>query len=41
VDIQAHLLTLKVSEPSRRSAGIKLPDVATLVAKLKHDAKVI
>jgi electron transfer flavoprotein beta subunit len=41
VDIQAHLLTLKVSEPLQRSAGIKVPDVATLVSKLKHDAKVI
>ncbi len=41
VDIKAHLKTLKVSEPPRRSAGIKVPDVATLVSKLKNDAKVI
>ena len=41
VDIKAHLKTLKVSEPSKRSAGIKVPDVATLVAKLKNEAKVI
>ena len=41
VDVKAHLKTLKVSEPSRRSAGIKVPDVATLVSKLKNDAKVI
>ena len=41
VDIKAHLKTLKVSEPPKRSAGIKVPDVATLVAKLKNDAKVI
>ena len=41
VDIQPHLKTLKVSEPPRRSAGIKVPDVATLVSKLKNDAKVI
>ncbi|HEX6704171.1 MAG TPA: electron transfer flavoprotein subunit beta/FixA family protein, partial [Albitalea sp.] len=27
--------------PPKRSAGIKVPDVATLVAKLKNDAKVI
>ncbi len=33
--------TLKVAEPPKRSAGIKVPDVATLVQKLKNDAKVI
>src|SRR6186713_1474169 len=37
VDIKAHLKTLKVSEPPKRSAGIKVPDVATLVAKLKNE----
>jgi electron transfer flavoprotein beta subunit len=41
VDVQARLLTLQVSEPPQRSAGVKVPDVATLVAKLKHEAKVI
>jgi electron transfer flavoprotein beta subunit len=41
VDVKAHLKTLKVSEPPKRSAGIKVPDVATLVAKLKNEAKVI
>ena len=41
VDIKAHLKILKVSEPPKRSAGIKVPDVATLVSKLKNDAKVI
>jgi len=41
VDIKAHLKVLKVSEPPKRSAGIKVADVATLVAKLKNDAKVI
>jgi electron transfer flavoprotein beta subunit len=41
VDIKAHLKTLKVSEPPKRSAGIRVPDVATLVAKLKNEAKVI
>jgi len=40
-DNVAHLKTLKVSEPPKRSAGIKVPDVATLVAKLKNEAKVI
>jgi len=41
VDIKSHLKTLKVSEPPKRSAGVKVPDVATLVAKLKNEAKVI
>jgi electron transfer flavoprotein beta subunit len=41
VDVKAHLKVLKVSEPPKRSAGIKVPDVATLVSKLKNDAKVI
>jgi len=41
VDIASRIKTLKVSEPPKRSAGIKVPDVATLVAKLKNDAKVI
>ncbi|MDP3823176.1 MAG: electron transfer flavoprotein subunit beta/FixA family protein [Burkholderiales bacterium] len=41
IDVKSHLKTLKVSEPPKRSAGIKVPDVATLVSKLKNDAKVI
>ncbi len=41
VDVAPRLTTLKVSEPPKRSAGIKVPDVATLVAKLKNEAKVI
>ena len=41
VDVKPRLKTLKVSEPPKRSAGIKVPDVATLVSKLKNDAKVI
>ena len=41
VDIKPHLKTLKVSEPPKRGAGVKVPDVATLVAKLKTEAKVI
>ena len=32
VDVKAHVKTLKVQEPPQRSAGIKVPDVATLVA---------
>ena len=41
VDVAPRITTLKVSEPPKRSAGIKVPDVATLVSKLKNDAKVI
>jgi electron transfer flavoprotein beta subunit len=41
VEIKPHLKTLKVTEPPKRSAGIKVPDVATLVDKLKNEAKVI
>ncbi len=41
VDVAPRLKTLKVSEPPKRSAGIKVPDVATLVATLKNEAKVI
>ncbi|MBS0453810.1 MAG: electron transfer flavoprotein subunit beta/FixA family protein [Proteobacteria bacterium] len=41
VDVTPRLKTLKVSEPPKRGAGIKVPDVATLVEKLKNEAKVI
>jgi len=41
VDVTPRLKTLKVSEPPKRSAGIKVPDVATLVSKLRLEAKVI
>jgi electron transfer flavoprotein beta subunit len=41
VDITPRLKTLKVVEPPKRGAGVKVPDVATLVAKLKNEAKVI
>lgn len=41
VDVAPRLTTLKVSEPPKRSAGIKVPDVATLVAKLRNEAKVV
>jgi electron transfer flavoprotein beta subunit len=41
VDVTPRLKTLKVSEPPKRSAGIKVPDVATLVDKLKNVSKVI
>jgi electron transfer flavoprotein beta subunit len=41
VDVTPRLRTLKVSEPPARSAGIKVPDVASLVECLKNEAKVI
>jgi len=41
VDVTSRLKSLKVSEPPKRGAGIKVADVAALVDKLKNDAKVI
>ena len=41
VDVTPRLKIIKVSEPPKRSAGVMVPDVATLVAKLKNEAKVI
>ncbi|MDP3031530.1 MAG: electron transfer flavoprotein subunit beta/FixA family protein, partial [Rhodocyclaceae bacterium] len=41
VDIAPRLTTLRVVEPAKRQAGVKLADVAELVAKLKNEAKVI
>ncbi len=41
VDVTPRLTTLKVEEPSRRGAGVKVADVKELVAKLKNEAKVI
>jgi electron transfer flavoprotein beta subunit len=41
VDVAPRLKTLKVSEPPKRVAGVKVPDVATLVQKLKTEAGVI
>jgi electron transfer flavoprotein beta subunit len=41
VDVTPRLKTLKVVEPAKRTAGIIVPDVATLVAKLRTEAKVI
>jgi electron transfer flavoprotein beta subunit len=41
VDVAPRLKTLKVVEPPKRGAGVKVPDVATLVDKLKNEAKVI
>jgi electron transfer flavoprotein beta subunit len=41
VDVAPRLETLKVSEPPVRQGGIKVPDVDTLIDKLKNHAKVI
>jgi len=41
VDVSPRIKTLKVEEPPKRSAGIKVADVAALVDKLKNEAKVI
>ncbi|HMV22136.1 MAG TPA: electron transfer flavoprotein subunit beta/FixA family protein [Rhodocyclaceae bacterium] len=41
VDIAPRLSVLRVSEPPRRSAGIRVADVAELVRKLRDEAKVI
>ncbi len=41
VDVSPRLKTLKVAEPAGRQAGVKVPDVAALVDKLKNEAKVI
>jgi electron transfer flavoprotein beta subunit len=41
VDATPRLATLKVVEPPKRSAGVKVDDVAALVNKLKNEARVI
>ena len=41
VDATPRIKTLKVSEPAKRGAGVKVADVAALVDKLKNEAKVI
>jgi len=41
VDVAPRLKTLKVAEPAKRQAGVKVADVADLVSKLKNEAKVI
>ena len=41
VDVAPRLKTLKISEPPKRGGSVKVPDVATLVDKLKNEAKVI
>ncbi len=41
LDLAPRLITLKVEEPARRQAGVKVGSVAELVDKLKSEAKVI
>ncbi|HWI15162.1 MAG TPA: electron transfer flavoprotein subunit beta/FixA family protein [Burkholderiales bacterium] len=41
VDVAPRLKTLKVQEPPKRSAGVKVNDVADLVNKLKNEARVV
>ena len=41
VDFNSRIKTLKVNEPVKRSGGIKVPDIATLVDRLRNEAKVI
>lgn len=41
VTVQSSIKTLKVTEPPKRQAGIKVASVEELVAKLKTEAKVI
>jgi electron transfer flavoprotein beta subunit len=41
VDVTPRLTTLKVEEPPKRKGGQKVPDVATLVNKMRNEAKVI
>ena len=41
VDVTPRLTTLRVAEPPKRQAGVKVADVAELVAKLRNEAKVL
>ncbi|MSQ51113.1 MAG: electron transfer flavoprotein subunit beta/FixA family protein [Betaproteobacteria bacterium] len=41
VDVTPRLATLKVDEPPKRKAGIKVADARALVDKLRNEAKVI
>ncbi len=41
VDVSPRLATLKVEEPPKRKAGVKVADAKTLVEKLRNEAKVI
>jgi electron transfer flavoprotein beta subunit len=41
VDVTSHLKTLRVFEPPKRTGGIKVSNVADLLNRLRHEAKVI
>jgi electron transfer flavoprotein beta subunit len=41
VDVAPRLATLKVTEPAKRKAGVKVADAKALVDKLRNEAKVI
>jgi len=41
VDVAPRLKTLKAVEPAKRKAGVKVPDAAVLVDKLRNEAKVL
>ena len=41
VDVSRRIKLLKVEEPPKRTKGIMVADVAELIQKLKHEAKVI
>ena len=41
VDVAPRIKTVTVVEPAKRGAGVLVPDVKTLVEKLKNEAKVI
>jgi electron transfer flavoprotein beta subunit len=41
VDISTGMTVVRVAEPPKRSGGVKLPDIAALLDKLRHEAKVI
>jgi len=41
VDVTPRLKILKVLEPAKRGAGVKVADVKELVAKLRNEAKII
>ena len=41
VDLTNRIQQIKVEEPPKRKAGIKVANVAELVSKLKNEAKVL
>mgnify|MGYP001341390596 CR=1 FL=1 len=41
VDVTPRLITVKVVEPEKRRAGVKVENVEELVKKLRNEAKVI